>query len=196
MAKIDPGVNFIPDEVVQTRKREYRKKSGNKGALGLLILVGVISGGIYGYNFYLNQQIQKANTEISQHEASISALKDFAEKGYRVGVRLSESKNVLDSRLYFSKLAAELSKRVPSSVIITEVDMNETGTITVKGTATPNYTPVADFKDALLSDTKEQGTIFKDVQIKSANIVEDGIGIEFVMDVVINSASLTDQVAK
>ena len=86
MAKIDPGVNFIPDKVVQTRKREYRKRSGNKGALGLLILVGVISGGIYGYNFYLNQQIQKANTEISQHEASISALKDFAEKEGRGSV--------------------------------------------------------------------------------------------------------------
>jgi len=195
MAKIDPGVNFIPDEVVKNRKREYRKKSGNKGALGLLVLVGIISGGIFGYNFYINQQIQKANNEISQHEASISALKDFAEKGYKVGVRLTETKSVLDSRLYFSKLAAELSKRVPSSVTITDVVMNETGTITIKGMANPNYTPVADFKDALLADSTEKGAIFKDVQIKSAGILEDGTGIEFSMDVVINFASLTDPVA-
>src|SRR3990167_6089138 len=108
MAYAFKDVNFIPEEVVRERKRAGDLRKANKVSIVVAVLTLVIWMGLFGYNWYKQNQILNVNSQIAQNEQRIEELKDLGVVGYQLGIRLEKAKEILNQRTYFSKLVREL----------------------------------------------------------------------------------------
>ena len=176
-------VNFIPDEVVSNRKHESQVKSLNRFAITAMIL-GLAAGlGLFGYNLYTRSKITLLESQIASEEVKIQELKEFAERGYKLGLKLSSIEKVLNERPYYGKVVEQLYNEVPQGITIKNLNISEKGEVTLTGSSYPNYIPIAVFQDNLKNSDPRY---FLDIRLRSASLDKSSGNISFTIEFLIN----------
>ncbi len=183
-------INFIPDEIVKTRRVERTRNSGNKFFILITVLIGLAAGGIHYYNNTLNSHLIDIENGITTNLNEIANLQEFGKHGYKLGARLQNVKKILDTRPHYSRAYTEVLARIPENVTIVGWNVTEEGLFTISGRATPNYTPIADFRDNLLKTDPGNPQFFRDVKLISSTYDKSNGYIEFVLQLQFNSETL------
>ncbi len=189
MAHAFRDVNFIPDEIITERKQRAKLSKGNRIAIGLAIFSLLAGSGLWGYNYYNQSEIQKSEEQIAANQKKIEDLKDFGETGYQLGSRLEKSNDILENRIYFSKLFEEFTNQIPKSITVRSWQINESGSINLSASSFPNYSPIALFQKNLISS--ETG-IFKDMRLQSASLNNKEGNVSFSVRIEVNLEALKE----
>src|SRR3989338_4260159 len=93
-----PDINFIPQEVVERRHAVIARSANNRFAIGIMVLVAVVSGAAFYFNNLVQKQLGGLETQISSNQLKIDGLQEFGKHGYKLGLRLQNSKTILNER--------------------------------------------------------------------------------------------------
>jgi Tfp pilus assembly protein PilN len=186
-------VNFIPDEVVTNRKRDSQVKSLNRLAVTAMVLSLIAGFGLLGYNIYTRSKVTALEGQIDSEEVKIQELKEFAEKGYKLGLRLSSIEKILNERPYYGKVVEQLYREIPDGVGIKNLSISEKGAVTLTGTSYPNYIPIAVFQDNLKNSDP---AYFLDIRLRSASLDKTTGNITFTLEFLINLPATYEPIRK
>jgi len=145
MANALREVNFIPDEIIAERRQKSNLKRGNRIAVSLAVFTLLIGIGLWGYNYYSQSQIKNTELQIAESQKKIEELSDLGKTGYLLGLRLGNAQEILEERIYYSKLFEELAAQIPDSITVKSWQSSEGGSISLSGSSKPNYSPLATF---------------------------------------------------
>lgn len=176
-------VNFIPDEVVSNRQHQSQIKSLNKLSIVALVLSLVIGLGLLGYNMYTNNKVLEVEDEIQLEEARIAELNEFAESGYKLGIRLESIKDILDKRPYYGKVIEQIYEELPRGILIKNMQFSEKGGVVLSGESFPNYIPIAAFQDNLKNS---DSGYFSNIRLKNASLDKSNGNANFSIEFVVN----------
>lgn len=176
-------VNFIPDEVVSNRKRVSQIKGLNKFAVTFMILSLVVGFGLLGYNLYIKNKITRLEAEIVVEENEIKELNEFAESGYKLGLRLDSIQQILSTRPYYAKVIEQIYEEVPRGVTIADIQVSETGAVILSGSASPNYIPISTLQENL--ESSDTG-YFTEIRLRSASLDKTSGAITFTIDLLLD----------
>ena len=185
-------VNLIPQEVINEKARQTHKKSIDKVAITILIIVVIATIAVVGYNQTLKSKLKNINNAIAVQEKIVEDLKEFGVIGYSLGVRLEKADKVMNERNRNSTLMEEINKRIPEGVELSNYSYAGGNVVNLTGRAFANYTPIAEFKDNLLSDSSDKGALFKDAKIVSASYTNDQSSIAFSIDIYLHEGALNN----
>src|SRR3989344_1615523 len=177
-ASLTSGINFIPDDVVESKTREGYKKRGFLVGLVIVGLFVVAGAGIFIYNKTLEAQLSRIQQDISEKQGEITRLIPAGESGYVLGTRLEEIEFLLNDRRYYSKLMDLLKRTTPETVNLTDWNVSE-NTLTLTGTTPSTYSPIAEFKENLLNDKSDDPQIIKEVLFENAALNKEDKIITF-----------------
>jgi Tfp pilus assembly protein PilN len=184
-------VNFIPDEVVSDRKHESQVKSLNRFAVVGMIIALLVGFGLLGYNIYTKNKIKSLESEVQNVQTQIQELNEFAESGYKLGLRLSAIKAILDNRPYYGKVIEELYKQVPEGVTIHSLQVGDKGSVIISGLAYPNYIPIATLQDNLKTS---ETNYFTDIRLRSAALDKSTGQVTFTIEMVIDLTKIYEPI--
>ncbi len=176
-------VNFIPDDVVSNRKHDSQIKSLNKIAVVAMVVSLLAGVSLFGYNYYTKNKISLIQTDIETKEVEIQKLNEFAESGYKLGLRLAAIKGLLDKRSYYGKIISQVYEEIPRGVTINTIQVSDKGATSLSGESFPNYIPIATFQDNLKNSDSEY---FTNIRLKSASLDRERGSASFTIDFSIN----------
>lgn len=184
-------VNFVPEEILEAREQVQRKSLLSRLAIFLAIVSVIAAAGIFGYDLYLKSRLNALQTEKAEKNATIESLKEFGEKGYKLGVRLAAAQDAINKKLYFTNVFEEVRAQKPDSIEIRSWQVNSDGVLTLIAFSTPNYVPIAEFQNNLLnSETK----YFSSVRLLSAALDGRQQGVNFSFEVKLNLDSIYERI--
>ncbi|OGC51089.1 hypothetical protein A2982_02365 [candidate division WWE3 bacterium RIFCSPLOWO2_01_FULL_39_13] len=192
-ASLTSGINFIPDDVVESKTREGYKKRGFLVGLVIVGLFVVAGAGIFIYNKTLEAQLSRIQQDISEKQGEITRLIPAGESGYVLGTRLEEIEFLLNDRRYYSKLMDLLKRTTPETVNLTDWNVSE-NTLTLTGTTPSTYSPIAEFKENLLNDKSDDPQIIKEVLFENAALNKEDKIITFTLKIDLSPEGLKESI--
>jgi Tfp pilus assembly protein PilN len=180
-----PDINFIPQEVIDRRHQIKSHSSNNRISVILFVLVLIASGVAFYFNFSLKNKIEVLNQNIAANEKKISDLQDFGKHGYKLGIRLQNTKQIISNRSNFSYMMDEFAVRMPETVSIRSVEVTADGLV-FNGVTLAGYPIIAQLQDSLMEEKSEGKNLFTDAKLRSSNFNKSSGEIEFTIDVVLS----------
>ncbi len=168
------SINLVP----QSEKREQAKKRVIRASTVFTIFLLLCVLGAGGYLYY--QQVQ-LETQLTEHKSNIAGLRadinelaDIEIVARNLDKKYKAVSSILTSRSYYSKLFAELEKRVPPYVQILDFSMSKTSEVSISGSG-DNYIAISSFLANLGRPSKEVATegmegLFTDVTLNSVQL--------------------------
>jgi len=158
-------IDFIPDEVLHARHEKAQYSEILKVGIAFLIITILLAVGLYVYKLMLKKDLDAVKDEISTQTREIDSMKNVAESGYTLGVRLKTLEEILDNRIVYSKLMNEIRDKTPASIMLGSISLSESTKLVLDGSAdSADYTPIADFKNKLASSD-----LFSDIKVLNAS---------------------------
>jgi Tfp pilus assembly protein PilN len=154
------SINMVPDEISEIRK-------SNKQLLVIIDIAAAILVLLFIHIAQLGIQSSRANTEITksskvQSEQSLSQLSrakaDVNEQSTKIAANIETLEKIVpeSSKRNWAYVLAEISKKVPQTVQIQNMQARDSQSLTIEGVAV-NYAAVTDFIKRL-SECKTIGT--------------------------------------
>ncbi len=182
-------IDFLPDDVVHVRHEQAQYAILLKVSTSLLILTIVVSVSIFIYRMTIQKELISAKSEVQNQLDEIASMKNIAETGYTLGIRLSSLKEILRDRILYSKLMTEIANSTPSVISVDDIVLDSVGDLTLTGTAkSADYTPIAEFKDML---TKNKD-VFSNVQVLSVSGNNESINFSISVKIKFDTLKDTD----
>lgn len=158
-------IDFLPDEVLHARRERAQYGELLKVGVALLIIATLLSVGLYVYKLILKKDLDAVKNEISTETRDIDSMKNIAESGYTLGVRLKTLEKILDNRIVYSKLMNEIRDKTPTSIMLGSITLSDSTNLVLDGSAkSVDYTPIAEFKKTLSSSD-----LFSDIKVLKAS---------------------------
>lgn len=183
-------VNFVPEEILEAREQVQRKSTLSKVAIFVAILSILAAAGVFGYDLYLKNKLNSLQSEKAEKNATIESLKGFGETGYKLGVRLAAAEELLNTKIYFSKVFEEIRAQTPENVEIRSWQVNSEGVLTMVAFSTPNYVPIAEFQNNLLNS---ETNYFDTVRLQSAALDGRQQGVNFSFEIQLDLESVYER---
>lgn len=183
-------VNFVPENLILEQKTKSQAFTGLKVAIIICILCCAVYGGIFFFNLLKQREITAIETNIKAQKDIITNLEEFGKKGYKLGVRLGASKDVINQRNLYSRLINELNNKVIDTIAITDVSFTSPTAVIVSGEALSNYAPIGEYTQKLL----ENKAMFEDIKINSAQGSGEEEAVKFTLNIKLKSGGLNESV--
>lgn len=181
-------VDFVPEDMVSDTDQKSKYAGYIKFGVILFVLAGLTLGGIYYYNYRIEQRIKTLDSKIAEQQKIIADLREFGVKGYKLGVRLEAAKDVMENRIVYSQLLTKLNSLVPENVNISDVNMTTLNDMVVSGEALGDYAPVGIFVENLL----KENTVFSDVKITSASNQSDKEAVKYKLKIKLKKEGVSE----
>lgn len=179
MTAKNESIDFIPDEVLNSRQEDLQYNLLLKVGIVLFVISLILGGSLFVYQLMLEKDVKSITDEVNAQLREIDKMKNVAESGYTLGVRLSLLDETLKSRVLYSTFMKEISKRTPSNITFADIVLNTTGQLSLTGTSkSSDYTPIADLKDSF-----SKSDLFSNVKVISAQGDSEGITFSITLDV-------------
>ena len=186
-------INLIPEELREKKRNERQKEILLRVSIGLFVLSMLLSGGLFVYKYTVRRNISGVSSQISLEEDKLKELKKVEDEMFVLAGKASVVKNVLDSRLYYSKLLENLARILPSGVYLTDVSATSDTKVVVSG-VTPSYIVLAQLITNVLEDSKADTSILSYPEITSVDLKEDVGRIDFTMNLFLKKGALKNAV--
>lgn len=156
-------INLIPEQEVNTQKREKAVKMSS--VLAVLILLLVLAGA--GYFFYINSQLQNTlkdtEAQITSLRGQIVALSDTEITARNLFKKYTSLQDIYGKRNRYSAVLEEFNKRKTEGVKVDDFAIDSKGIITISGSG-DNYLLVAKFmKDLTDKDFSQASMDYKEL---------------------------------
>lgn len=179
-------VNFVPDEVINQRKKETQIKYGNRYSIIIAVVVLVAGLSFFFYNSYTETQINDTKGQIENEESQIAELEEFGQTGHQLGVRLKAVKDIVETRVMHSRLIEDLFTQKPDGILIDNFQISDAGIINISARAPENHS-VADFQRNLQA---AESRYYSDVRIRSATLDNREGSVRFAFQINLNLEAL------
>lgn len=185
-------INFIPQEIVDRRVEIKTRAANNKFSIGVAAVALIIAGVAFYYNYTLQTQIKTIEAEIAASQAKVDSLQEFGKHGYKLGIRLQNSKTIISGRNYYSTVFDELAARTPNTVQIENFSISEEG-LNLNAATAFGYPTIAEFQDNLAAVINEDGrkNLFTDVKLLQADYDKSSGQVSFTLQL-----GLTNEIKK
>jgi Tfp pilus assembly protein PilN len=189
-----PGTEYI----IAARKRRTR--------LYLIsVAIVVIFTIAYGVLFFYVQALEQKNTDIqagiSVASADLHKKNDIVIRVAEFEKRLTQTKALLDTHVYWESLFADLERLLPTDTVLTSFEAKSTDTtVSIQGT-TPSIDAVAQAM-ASLSAGPAHASVFKNGIVKSVSRADQKNGevtstrYSFVMTLEVDPVTLRNKISK
>ncbi len=187
------NLNFIPENVLNERKITKTKVAGVKVSFVLIFITTIISAVIFWFDYDQNKKISNLQSQTEQDKNKILELKEFGEKGYKLGIRVQSIKDSIDKSSKISVLMQEIKDRIPTSVNVISWKYDSTsGGLNILADGSVDYLPIEQFNLNLLKPYDVDKTLFNSVKLTTASYNKSSGNVSFSLDVKVNSALLTN----
>ena len=166
------SINLIPQEEQQEQQKTKVVRVSTIFSIIVLIVVGLVSG-----YFYYSISVQKTTLkglerDITGLRSNIKDLSEIEIVARNLDAKYKALVSIYSAKPYYSVLLEEFARRVPQSVTVTTLSIEQENTITISGTGT-DYLAISDFvkslKENKFDDASVNG-IFSDVALNSVNL--------------------------
>lgn len=134
------------------------------GTLGFLLLaIGVVY-------VFLNSSKTTAENTIKENEAKVANFSTIEDQAQQFRQNLTTAKQILDREVNYTKVILEISRILPSGVVLTNLSLDAAtfGTETTLVAQTKSYEQAIALKDAL-----SRSSLLSNVHFQSINATED-----------------------
>jgi|GEM_PF-3272079 len=185
-------INLLPDVVRRKKERKYLFSTLYKVGVAILILGEIFFG--TSYYFYSSKKVEfeENNRALEEKKSQLLALKAQKKKGDDLNFRLVSIMDILEKRRNYSIFFSKIKPLIPQGVSVFQYSIDENNSIILSGLS-DNYAVLADFLSAIVVDSKNKGSLFKDVALSEVSLKKDSGKISYSMEVTINDMVLKDE---
>jgi Tfp pilus assembly protein PilN len=141
-------INLLPDQTGEDKQKLHQQQLTTKVSVIALILTIVVVAGLFGTNFWLNNQIGNTNDQIDVQANRIQQKKTDEAIIRSLDGKLTTLSTFLVSQKHYSTFLNQFVKTMPESVRLTDLSVTEANAVTITG-ATTSYADLAGFYDKL-----------------------------------------------
>lgn len=168
------NINLIPQEEKKEQAKQRAVKNSTLIAIGLLVLVGLVTGFFYYQNFNTQQEIDRLDSSIGSLRAQIQGMSEIEISARNLGTKYEVIRGFLGSREHYSVVMQEFENRIPANLAIDTFGLGKDNTLNISGSGT-DYISIAkfvnDLSDPNFADAGEGlGALFTNVSLNSVNL--------------------------
>lgn len=182
MAGIKISINLLPKEVLVLEKDKNRQKFLMRLAVGVLIIMIILTSFVFSIRIYQNQRFNQTASELTALQNNVASLKEEESLAVYLRQRVNSIEGILKDDSPQARGYSLITKLTPPSLVIVSLNFDNNGSIILSAIA-PNAQSAKDFFDKLVDPAVNQGTV------ASAHLdsFSRGIGSSYRLDITIKT---------
>jgi Tfp pilus assembly protein PilN len=189
------SINLIPQQEVQDQVQEKAVKLSTWLSIGLLIIIGAVSGFYLYRTFTLKDQLKVVDSEINSLRGQIASMAQVEVNARNLDKKFNMLKEIFAGRTLYSLLVTEVKARTPGGVVVDSMTLQKGSVINLTGHA-DNYILISLFTNNLISTEFSGGDpllkpLFTSVTLNSVSLEKNQNLVTFSINVELDLRLLT-----
>ena len=158
MAVTKISINLLPKEVLVLEKDKNRQKFFMRLAVGVLLVMIILTSFVFSLRIYQNQKFNQAAEELGTLQKNVESFREEESLAVYLKQRISSINTIVTGDSPQAKGYNLITQLVPSSIVIVSLNFDNNGAIILSAIA-PDAQSAKDFFDKLVDPVANQGTV-------------------------------------